>query len=56
MKNTTNATAAAARKGMRAANRAAYVADMRDGRKTRPATFTDRRREASRRACRKGEF
>jgi hypothetical protein len=53
MKNTTTT---AARKGMRAAQRAAYVEALRDGRKTRPATFTDRRREASRRACRKGEF
>lgn len=55
MKNTTT-NATSARKGMRAAQRDSYVAALRDGRKTRPATFTDRRREASRRACRKGEF
>ena len=32
--------------------RAAYVAALRDGKRQRAATFTDRRKEASRRACR----
>lgn len=35
--------------------RAAYVAALRDGKRQRAATFTDRRKEASRKACR-GRF
>lgn len=31
---------------------AAYVADLRDGRRQRAVTFTDRRKQASKRACR----
>lgn len=34
------------------ARRAERVAAMRDGRRERAATFADRRKEASRRACR----
>jgi len=51
-KNKRNDKAAEASRAMRAANRAAYVEALRDGRVIRPATFTDRRREANRRACR----
>ena len=36
----------------REARREAIVADLRDGRRQRAATFTDRRKEASRKACR----
>jgi len=36
----------------RQARREAVVADLRDGRVQRAARFTDRRKEASRRACR----
>jgi len=37
---------------IRRAQREAYVAALREGRRERAATFTDRRREASRKACR----
>jgi hypothetical protein len=36
--------------------RAEYVDALRDGRRVRAHTFTDRRKEASRRACRKGRW
>lgn len=36
----------------RQARREAIVADLRDGRRQRAARFTDRRKEASRKACR----
>ena len=37
---------------MKHAARAAYVAALRDGKRQRATTFTDRRKEASRKACR----
>jgi hypothetical protein len=39
-------------KHLRAAARRAELADLRDGRRNRASTFVDRRKEASRRACR----
>ena len=42
--------------GMRSANRKAYVSALKDGRKERATTFTDRKRKASRKACRKGNW
>lgn len=39
-------------KEMRRASREADLADLRDGRRNRASTFVDRRKEASRRACR----
>ena len=42
----------ARRKARRASARNAELADLRDGRRNRATTFTDRRKEASRRACR----
>lgn len=43
-------------KAARQAVRDAYVADMRDGRRLRAVTFTHRKHEASRLACRKGNY
>ena len=37
---------------MRHRARADYVAALRDGKRQRAVTFTDRRKEASRKACR----
>lgn len=37
---------------MRRANREIELAALRDGRRTRAATFTDRKKEANRKACR----
>lgn len=45
-----NKNAAAA--GIRQAQRDAYVAALRDGRKERAATYADRRKVANKRACR----
>lgn len=41
-----------ARAAMRRAARAANLADLREGRRVRAQTFVDRKREASRTACR----
>jgi hypothetical protein len=45
-------TVAEAKAAMRRSAREAIVADAREGRVLRAATFTDRKREASRKACR----
>ena len=42
----------ARRKARRASARQVELADLRDGRRNRATTFTDRKKEASRRACR----
>ena len=41
-----------ASKMMRRANREAELIALRDGRRTRSATFTNRKKEANRNACR----
>lgn len=41
-----------ASKMMRRANRNAELAALRDGRRTRNTTFTNRKKEANRKACR----
>lgn len=51
MNKRTNPTNQAAQ-DMRAMARNAYLADLRDGRRQRASTFSDRRKQASKRACR----
>ena len=41
---------------MKIVRRARLVHELRDGRRQRAATFTDRKKEAARRACRKGAW
>lgn len=41
---------------MRRAARADRVSALREGRRERATTFTDRKKEASRKACRKGNW
>lgn len=48
----TNRQAEQASKAMRRANREVYVQAMREGRRQRAATFTDRKKEQNRKACR----
>lgn len=52
MKRATNPTVTEAVKAMRRANRARIVADLREGRVQRAATYADRKKVASKKACR----
>ena len=44
------------RRAIRQAERAARIDALRDGRRERAHTFTDRRKESARQACRNGKY